>query len=226
MTPFPAVFSVARTIGENDSTFPAVAEASGANLAGGLSVTLKFPDESSKSQVASPPISDVRSTTYRQLLNNSEDAGRFSFSISLRRLFSLSSRSPRASPETSQSRSGMRRPAGVARNHAPGRRPATPPSATTSGRGMRQRDRRAPPAVQRPTVSPGGPGAKNRRGGAPRGERPAGRSGLRSGSRASSRAMRLRAYVTGPRRVPLHPSACRRSAPSPCVRGKQQTSEA
>ena len=43
------------------------------------------------------------------------------------------SRSPRASPETSQSRSGMRRPARVARNHA---REAseTEPSATMSGR--------------------------------------------------------------------------------------------
>jgi hypothetical protein len=46
----------------------------------------------------------------------------------------LPSRSPRASPETSQSRSGMRRPAGVARNHGSREAPGeTRPSATTSG---------------------------------------------------------------------------------------------
>ena len=39
------------------------------------------------------------------------------------------SRSPRASPETSQSRNGMRRPARVVRNHVPGRlrNPSPPP---------------------------------------------------------------------------------------------------
>jgi len=103
-----------------------------------------------------------------------------------------SSRSPRASPETSQSRSGMRRPAHVARNHVPGRRPAKPPFRHYERNArMRQCETEEHrPAVQRSTVSPRWPGANNRRGGAPRGER----------SRWNARrpSWRLRAYVTRP----------------------------
>ena len=66
-------------------------------------------------------------------------------------------------------------------------------------------------------IAKAGPGPINRRGGAPRGERPPAaqiaKADLRGDARASDLA--LRAYVTGPRRVPRkHPSACRRSAPS------------
>jgi hypothetical protein len=60
---------------------------------------------------------------------------------------------------------------------------------------------------------------KNRRGGAPRGERPRRAdcvSGLRgTQGRAISPCGRT---LFARRRVPLHPSACRRSAPSFCVR--------
>ena len=120
------------------------------------------------------------------------------------------SRSPRASPETSQSRSGMRRPACTARNRAPGRRPgntAHPPlRADRANASMRRSKGTA--HVQRPKNRQAGSGPKNRRGGAPRGERPPAARIAKADPRGDARA-----YVTGPlKRVPPHPSACRRSA--------------
>ena len=163
----------------------------------------------------------MRSATYRQLLNNSEDAGRFSFSISLRRLFSLSSRSPRASPETSQSRSGMRRPARVARNHAPGRRPAKPPFRHYERNArMRQCETEGTAHVQRPKVSP-------RRDRSPQTAAVERReASVPAGTQGARDSAFTRVFVAlcacgrtsfARRRVPLHPSACRRSAPSLCV---------
>jgi hypothetical protein len=75
--------------------------------------------------------------------------------------------------------------------------------------------------VTRRFASPrAGPAATNRRGGAPKGERPD-----RKGRETPRK--RLRAYVTGPRRVPRkHPSAYRRSAPLALSRREtQQSSE-
>ncbi len=59
--------------------------------------------------------------------------------------------------------------------------------------------------------------ANNRRGGAPRGERPALRDARRLAKarlRASSRAKRLRAYVTGPRRCSQAPERLSALRPS------------
>ena len=84
-----------------------------------------------------------------------------------------------------------------------------PPSATTSGR----EELADGEAVT--CFIPRGTGAKNRRGGAPRGERPR----WTQGACVKARYARLHALCAcGPtslarRRVPLHPSACRRSAP-------------
>jgi hypothetical protein len=84
------------------------------------------------------------------------------------------SRSPRASPETSQSRSGMRRPAGMARNQTPGRRPgntALPPlraeraNAPMSDQGARS-------CAPSRGMAKAGSEPKNRRGGAPKGGHP------------------------------------------------------
>ena len=135
----------------------------------------------------------------------------------------LPSRSPRASPETSQSRSGMRRlrtwlvtksrgPRVTVRLHYE-RRPKARRGRASEGKPRKQGSRMMP-VHKRKTVR-----GTERRGGAPRGGRPASWDVRRDASR-------LRAYVTGPlQRVPLHPSACRRSAPSPYVEGIWQTSE-
>ncbi len=111
------------------------------------------------------------------------------FDSIVRAPISPASRSPRASPETSQSRSGMRRPACAARNRAPGRRPETRPDGertltTAMSNGFTAR----------------GPEPKNRRGGAPRGERPPAAQAAQAGLRGDARrvATRLRVYVTGP----------------------------
>ncbi len=67
----------------------------------------------------------------------------------------MPSRSPRASPETSQSRSGMRRPACAIRNRAPGRRPSDTahPPLRADRVNAPMRDRRARPCA-RPEISP------------------------------------------------------------------------
>jgi hypothetical protein len=93
------------------------------------------------------------------------------------------------------------------------------PSATTSGtRECANARSRAPLMCNARRSGQGGSGANNRRGGAPRGERP-----------TSLDARRL-ASACGPaslarRRVPLHPSACRRSASLTFGEGNIQTSE-
>ena len=123
------------------------------------------------------------------------------------------SRSPRASPETSQSRSGMRRPACMARNRAPGRRPsntAHPPLRADRANAARRSQRTPPRQATSEGIAQAGSGPKNRRGGAPRGERPPAR-GLRKLICAGTRAG-LREWLRPQQRVPLHPSACRRSA--------------
>jgi hypothetical protein len=137
------------------------------------------------------------------------------------------SRSPRASPETSQSRSGMRRPAGWLVT-TPSGGSGNLLSATTSGRHKRvhARLRRAmeladgeAPSMLHPTQDRR---PKNRRGGAPRGGHPR-RADCASGPARDARrdVSRLRACVTGPRRVPRkHPSACQRSASLVRARGQ------
>ncbi len=97
----------------------------------------------------------------------------------------VTSRSSRASPETSQSRNGMRRPAGWLVTMSPGRRPATPPfrhyernarmryvklKSTATLCNARWFHRSA--SKTRVNALKGGPGAKNRRRGAPRGGHP------------------------------------------------------
>ena len=145
--------------------------------------------------------------------------GRYSFTISPQHLHSLSSRSPRASPETSQSRSGMRRPARAARNRAPGGARQNRPSATTSGtRECANARPKGTAHVQRPTVRQGGSGAN----------KPPRWSAERRASYVTGR--KAPAGACGPtslarRRVPLHPSAFRRSASLTFGEGKPQTSE-
>ena len=73
---------------------------------------------------------------------------------------------------------------------------------------------------------PRGTGPTNRRGGAPRGEHPRKRRRRKLvcvGCKASADACGPASLAR--RRVPLHPSACRRSAPLSCERGHQQSSE-
>jgi hypothetical protein len=115
---------------------------------------------------------------------------------------------------------------GLARNHAPGRRPATP-----SFRHYERNVRTHQCHVEghRSCATPGdvakaGSEPKNRRGGAPRGEHPR-RADCVSGSARDARRPWKRVYarlrramgacepaLLARRRVPLHPSACRRSA--------------
>jgi len=125
------------------------------------------------------------------------------------------SRSPRASPETSQGRSGTRRPAGWLVTKPPGGIRQHHPSATTSGtRECANARLRTPLVASFSGLAKVGSEPTNRRSGAPRGGHSR-RAGCVSGSARDARrdASRLRAYVTGPRRVPrTHPSACRRSA--------------
>jgi hypothetical protein len=59
----------------------------------------------------------------------------------------------------------------------------------------------------------------NRRGGAPRGERPPAAQTVKANLRGDARGPASK--VRSKKRVPLHPSACRRSAPSLCVSGKR-----
>ena len=91
-----------------------------------------------------------------------------------------------------------------------------PPSATTSGRNKRvhARLRRAMELAdgEAHLLHPARDRANNRRGGAPRGEHP--RWGARRLASACGRTSLAR------RRVPLHPSACRRSAPLICDEGQ------
>jgi hypothetical protein len=135
----------------------------------------------------------------------------------------LPSRSPRASPETCQSRSGMRRPAGWLVTTPPGGVRQHRPSATTSGTCERTNARLTGTAhVQRPTVSPRRAWAPiNRRGGAPRGERPR-RADCVSGLRGTQGAAlkRLRAYVIGPPKGAGQACRCTRApvgAPPPRI---------
>ena len=123
---------------------------------------------------------------------------------------SPASRSPRASPETSQSRSGMRRPARAARNRAPGGARQNRPSATTSGtRECANARPRAPLMCNARTVRQGGSGAKNRRGGAPRGERR--RCDARRPATARLRASSSRYAPAGLRHWPADGCRCTRA---------------
>jgi hypothetical protein len=116
-------------------------------------------------------------------------------------------------PETSRRRSGMRRPAGWLVTMPPGRRPAKPPFRHYE-RNVRthQCGTEGTAHVHRLKVSPRRAGAnKSPRWSAERRASPMRRKAPRK---------RLRASDNRPRRVPRkHPSACRRSAPSLCVRG-------
>ena len=87
------------------------------------------------------------------------------------------------------------------------RRPKARRGRASEGKPRKQGSRMMP-VHKRKTVR-----GTERRGGAPRGGRPASWD-------VRARARALRAYVIGPlQRVPLHPSACRRSAPSTLLRG-------
>jgi hypothetical protein len=134
----------------------------------------------------------------------------------------LSSRLPRASPETSLRRSGMRRPARAARNRVPGGARQNRPSTTTSGTRecANARPKGTAPLCNARRFRQGGSGANNRRGGAPRGERPD-----RKGREAPRK--RLRACVTGPLNGCLAStqSTFRRSASLTLCEGPKQTSE-
>ena len=104
----------------------------------------------------------------------------------------------------------MRRPACTARNRAPGRRPsdtALPP--LRADRANAPAKPRTPPSCATSEgIAQAGSGPINRRGGAPRGERPPAHE-LRKRVCAGTRGPTLLARS---KRVPMHPSACRRSA--------------
>jgi len=124
----------------------------------------------------------------------------------------------RCSREALRWQDGMRRPAGCLCKQTPGRRPATPPFRHYERNvRMHQCETKGTAHVHRPTVSP-------RRA---RSQQPPRWSAER---RASPLGCKASADACGPtslarRRVPLHPSACRRSAPSSCEEGNTQTSE-
>ena len=120
------------------------------------------------------------------------------------------SRSPRASPETSRRRSGMRRPARAARNRAPGGARQNRPSATTSGtRECANARPRAPLMCNARRFRQGGSGANNRRGGAPRGERR--RCDARRPATARLRASSSRYAPAGLRHWPADGCRCTRA---------------
>ncbi len=129
--------------------------------------------------------------------------------------------------EASHEQDGMRRPAGLLHaSNPPGGVRQHRPSATTSGTCECTNVRPTGTAhVHRPGLAKAGPEPTNRRGGAPRGERPRMRArscleGTQGGSLTACGPTSL-----ARRRVPLHPSACRRSASLVGDEGNRQTSE-